>query len=74
MTSPDPERRRSALVVRTVRAALAVAALAALVLYRGLVVAWFTGGQVGGGTSGAVSSRAGGLTIAAAITPDPPRQ
>lgn len=53
MTSPDPERRRSALVVRIVRAALAAAALAVLVLYRGLVVAWFTGGQVGGGTSSA---------------------
>jgi Cu(I)/Ag(I) efflux system membrane fusion protein len=53
MTSPGPERRRSALIVRVLRAALAAAALAVLVLYRGLVVAWFTGGQVGGGTSSA---------------------
>lgn len=71
MSPRDRERRRSTLLVR---AALAAAGVAVLFLFRGPLVAWFTGAPVGGGTSGAALSQAGGLRIAAALEPDPPRQ
>lgn len=38
------------------------------------LAAWFTGKPMGGGTSEAVSSRTGDLTVEAALRPDPPRQ
>ncbi|HVT60715.1 MAG TPA: FixH family protein [Thermoanaerobaculia bacterium] len=71
MTPRDPARRRSALIIR---AALAAAALAVLFIFRGLIIAWFTGQPVGGGTSRTASARAGALTIDAALTPDPPHE
>ncbi|HEY0781421.1 MAG TPA: FixH family protein, partial [Thermoanaerobaculia bacterium] len=63
--------RQASLLLRAV---LAAAVLLALFLSRGLLIAWFTGQPVGGGTSRTISSQAGELTIAAALTPDPPRQ
>ena len=69
---PKQSARRSSATL--LRAGLAVAVLAILFLLRGTLIAWFTGKPVGGGASSAVSSQAGGLTLAAALDPDPPRQ
>jgi membrane fusion protein, copper/silver efflux system len=52
---------------------LAGTAVLLLLLWKPLV-AWFTGEPMGGETSEAVSSRAGNLTVEAALRPDPPRQ
>jgi Cu(I)/Ag(I) efflux system membrane fusion protein len=50
MTPRDAARRRSALVLR---AGLAAAALVVLFIFRGLVVAWFTGRPAAGGPAAA---------------------
>lgn len=65
-----PARRRRAVVY------VALAAVAALLafLLRGPLTAWFTGKPMGGTTSAEVSTQAGGLTVGAALQPDPPRQ
>jgi Cu(I)/Ag(I) efflux system membrane fusion protein len=65
--------RRTVRRRRVALATLAAAALVALWLGRARLVAWFTGGPVGDTTAGAVAASAGGLTIAAALDPDPPR-
>ena len=57
-----------------VQAALLLGAAALLVLLWKPLTAWFTGRPMGGGASEAVSSRAGDLTVEAALRPDPPRQ
>ncbi len=75
-TPPEPPapaapsaRRRLWLSV----AAGAAAVLLLVLLWRP-IVAWFTGKPMGGGgTSEAVATRAGGLAIEAALSPDPPR-
>ncbi len=53
-------------------AAGAASVLLLVLLWRPLV-AWFTGKPVGGRTSEAVTTTAGGLEIEAALRPDPPR-
>jgi Cu(I)/Ag(I) efflux system membrane fusion protein len=54
--------------------AAGAAAVLVLVLLWRPIVAWFTGKPMGGGrTSEAVATRAGGLSIEAALSPDPPR-
>ncbi len=55
-------------------AVLVVALIAGLVYHRQLI-AWFTGGEVGGGgTSKPARAEAGVLVIEAALRPDPPRE
>lgn len=64
-----PRRRKAAYGVGIVAAAVA------LFLLRGVLVAWFTGGSMGGGEPGvAARATAGGFTIEAAFADDPPRQ
>lgn len=71
MSPRDPERRRSALLVRVGRIGIGVAALAILFLCRGLLVAWFTGGQIGGGTPGAAGGRPAVAGTGPAAVPAP---
>ncbi|HEX4452363.1 MAG TPA: efflux RND transporter periplasmic adaptor subunit [Kofleriaceae bacterium] len=54
-------------------AVVAVIAIAVVVV-RGPLIAWFTGGSVGGGTSPAAHVVAGGFSIDTSIEPDPPRE
>ncbi|MGH9362773.1 MAG: FixH family protein, partial [Thermoanaerobaculia bacterium] len=63
-----PRRRRLWLLI-----AAGAAALVLLVLLWRPLVAWFAGKPMGGGTSEEVTSQAGGLTLEAALRPDPPR-
>ncbi len=53
--------------------ALLAAALVAGLVFRHALVAWFTGGRVGGAEGKAVVVKAGGLGLSAALDPDPPR-
>ena len=62
--------RRRVLV--SVASAIGTAVL--LLLLWKPIVAWFTGKPMEGGSSETVSSRAGSLTVEAALRPDPPRQ
>ena len=80
MTAPDPESRtgesrpprsRTAWIVRI--ALLVCVAVLAIVLRRPLI-AWFTGGSIGGSTSPAAQVSAGGLSISTSIQPDPPTE
>jgi Cu(I)/Ag(I) efflux system membrane fusion protein len=64
-----PRRRRGLFYV-----AVAVGTAALLLLLWQPIVAWFTGKPMGRGSSETVSSRAGNLTVEAALRPDPPRQ
>jgi hypothetical protein len=65
----DPKRR--SLLVPTIVGGLA---LIAILVFRGPLVAWFSGKPLGGADGQAVTAHAGPFTIEARLTPDPPRE
>ncbi|HEX2692175.1 MAG TPA: efflux RND transporter periplasmic adaptor subunit [Kofleriaceae bacterium] len=67
----DPhEPRRTRIVSVAAIGALIVTAI----VFRKPLMAWFTGSSIGGSTSEAVHVSAGGVSIDAALDPDPPRE
>ena len=74
-SSSTPARASSQLRrTRVVPAVLAGVLIIAAIIFRHPLIAWFTGQSTGGSTSAASSIAAGGLKIATAVQPDPPRE
>lgn len=68
VSAKRPARRLAVPIV------LLVALAAAVVVFHGPLVAWFTGKPMGGGEGAPVTVQAGPLSMSAALEPDPPRQ
>lgn len=74
MSDASPRSPRAWRAVLPTLVLLAIAAVLAVV-FRQRLIAWFTGGDLGGGGSSAAARvTAGTLAIDASVSPDPPRQ
>ena len=71
-SAPSRPRSRAGWVIRGV---LLAALVVLAIVFRHALIAWFSGGSIGGGsTSPAAHVSAGGLSIDTSIEPDPPRE